>query len=174
MHPVHEPALPATVIVPPSISSPRCIPASPSMIILPVDIPAPILRIFPASPLILITVSSDERVIHARRIMVDHNIARLPVFKDGKLVGIISDNEIAFALANLKSSYPLGRQKHQLEELLVHDAMSSPAITISKTRTVTDAAKKMIKHHVGCLPVVQNQKILGIVTRTDLLRTIKL
>lgn len=59
------------------------------------------------------TVSPDDRVIHARRIMIDENVARLPVVDDGILVGIISDNEIAFALAELKDSFPLGRQKHQ-------------------------------------------------------------
>ena len=52
--------------------------------------------------------------------------------------------------------------------------MSSPAITISSDKTVADAAKKMIDYHVGCLPIIQNEKILGVVTRTDLLKTIKI
>ena len=47
-------------------------------------------------------VSPDDRVIHARRIMIDENIARIPVVDSGKLVGIISDNEIIFALADIK------------------------------------------------------------------------
>jgi CBS domain-containing protein len=119
-------------------------------------------------------VSPDDRVIHARRQMIDADIARLPVVNNGILIGMISDIDIVYALDKIKKGFPLGKQKHQLEELLVHDAMSSPAITISKTKTVADAAKKMIEHHVGCLLVVQNEKILGIVTRTDLLKTIKI
>jgi CBS domain-containing protein len=122
----------------------------------------------------IITISSNDRVIHARRIMVDKNIARLPVLKDGKLVGIISDNEIAFALANLKSSFPLGRQKHQLEELHVEDVMKKPAIWTKPNVSASEVASIMIKNNLGMLPLVENDKIVGIISRTDLLKTISL
>lgn len=118
------------------------------------------------------TVSPDDRIIHARRQMIDADIARLPVVNNGMLIGIISDIDIVYALDKIKKGFPLGKQKHQLEELLVNDAMSSPAITISSDKTVADAAKIMIDRHVGCLPVMQNEKIHGVVTRTDLIRTI--
>lgn len=117
-------------------------------------------------------ISSDDRVIHARRTMIDNNIARLPVIDDGKLVGIISDTEIAFAFANLKRSFPLGRQKHQLEELLVEDVMKSPVIWAEPGMTAMEAAKVMLKHNIGALPLMKDNTIVGIVTRTDLLKTI--
>lgn len=119
------------------------------------------------------SVSPDDRVIHARRQMIDADIARLPVVNNGILIGIISDIDIVFALDRIKRGFPLGKQKHQLDELLVHDAMSSPAISIPFNRTIVDAAEMMIKHHIGCLPVMQNEKFIGIITRTDLLKTIK-
>ena len=117
-------------------------------------------------------VSSDDRVIHARRIMIDEDVARLPVIDDGKLVGIISDNEIAFALAKLKRSYSLGHQKHHLEELLVSDAMKSPAIWTEPNMSAVDSAKIMINNNIGFLPIVENNQLKGIVTRTDILKTI--
>jgi len=120
----------------------------------------------------IMSVASDDRVIHARRIMVDENIARLPVLKDGRLVGIISDNEIAFALANIKRSFPLGRQKHQLEELLVQDVMKTPAIWAQPDISACEAASIMLKNNLGALPLIENEKIVGIVSRTDLLKTI--
>ena len=120
------------------------------------------------------TVSPEDRVIHARRKMIDADIARLPVVNNGLLIGIISDIDIAHAFDKIKRGFPLGKQKHQLEELLINDVMSSPVITITADKTVEDAAKIMIEHHVGCLPIMQNEKILGLVTRTDLLRTIKM
>ena len=106
--------------------------------------------------------------------MIDENVARLPVINNGMLIGMISDIDIAFALAEIKRSFPLGRQKHQLDELLVNDAMRTPAISINYDKTVTDAAKLMMEHHVGSLPVIKNDKVVGIVTRTDLLKTITL
>ncbi len=117
-------------------------------------------------------VSPDDRVIHARRIMIDNNIARLPVIDDGKLVGIISDTEIAFAFADLKRSFPLGRQKHQLDELVVKAVMKTPVIWAEPGMTAMEAAKVMLKHNVGALPLLKDNTIVGIVTRTDLLKTI--
>jgi len=118
------------------------------------------------------TISPDERVIHARRIMIDENVARLPVINQGKLVGIISDTEITFALASVKRSIPLGRQKHALDELQVKDVMKTPVIWIESGMTVSEAAKVMIKNNIGALPLIENNKIIGIITRTDLIKTI--
>ena len=121
---------------------------------------------------IIHTVSPDDRVIHARRIIINENIARLPVVDQGKLVGIISDNEIAFAFARLKRSFPLGRQKHQLDELLVRNVMKTPALWTEPHITATEAATIMLKNNVGALPLIENGKLVGIVSRTDLLNTI--
>jgi len=121
----------------------------------------------------VITISPDDRVIHARRIMIDQNLARLPVVNEGKLVGIISDNEIAFALAEVKRSIPLGRQKHQLDELLVGDVMKSPVVWTEPNITAKEAAAIMLKSNAGALPLLENGKLVGIITRTDLLKTIQ-
>ena len=120
----------------------------------------------------LLTVSPDDRVIHARRIMIDEDIARLPVVDQGNLVGMISDNEISFALAKIKKSYPIGKQKHRLDELLVREVMKKPAIWAAYTMTVAEAADQMLKENVGALPIIKNDKLIGIITRTDLLSTI--
>ena len=121
----------------------------------------------------IITISSDDRVIHARRIMIDQNLARLPVINQGKLVGIISDNEIAFALAEVKGSFPLGRQKHQLDELLVGDVMKTPVIWTEPNMTAKETAILMSKSNAGALPLLENGKLVGIISRTDLLKTIQ-
>jgi len=122
----------------------------------------------------VLTVSPDDRVIHARRIMITQNIARLPVLQDNQLVGIISDIEIALALASLKKSYSIGKQKHHLDELLVGDAMRSPVVWSSPSIRIYDAAQLMLSQNIGALPLLENDKLVGMVTRTDLLRTIVL
>jgi len=120
----------------------------------------------------IFSVSPDDRVIHARRIIIDENIARLPVIDEGKLVGMISDTEIAFALASVKRSFPLGRQKHQLDELLVSDVMKTPVLWTEPNMKISDVATIMLKNNVGALPLVENNKIVGIISRTDLLKTV--
>ena len=120
----------------------------------------------------ILSVSPDDRVIHARRIMIDENIARLPVVDNGKLIGIISDNEIVFALAGIKRSIPLGRQKHRLDELLVADVMKTPAIWSQASLTAAEAANIMLKNNIGAIPLIEKGKLIGIISRTDLLNTI--
>ncbi len=119
-------------------------------------------------------VSPEDRIVHARRVMIDENVARLPVVDQGKLFGIISDIEIAFAFAKLKKSFSLGHQKHRLDELLVKKVMKSPVLWTTRTVSVIEAAKIMMKHHIGSLPVIDDDALVGIVTRTDLLKTVSL
>ena len=117
------------------------------------------------------TAHPEDRVIHARRLMLDNDIARLPVVENGKVIGIISDKEIAFAFATLKRSVSLGQQQNRLRNLLVRDIMKSPAIVARDNISIKDAAHIMMEHEIGCLPIVgRNNKLKGIVTRTDLLK----
>ena len=123
---------------------------------------------------VLRSVSPEDRVIHARHEMIEAHVARLPVVNNGMLIGIISDFDIALALAKIKKAFPLGKQKHQLDELLVNDAMKSPPISIDSGKTIKDAAMMMKDNGIGCLPVIKGGKIAGIISRTDLLKTISL
>jgi CBS domain-containing protein len=120
----------------------------------------------------IISVSPEDRIIHARRIMIDENVARLPVINNGTLIGVISDNEIVFALAEVKKSFSLGKQKHRLEELIVNDAMRTPVIWADSEISVSETANIMMDNNIGFLPLMKNNKIVGVVTRTDLLKTI--
>mgnify|MGYP006293348927 CR=1 FL=1 len=120
------------------------------------------------------SVSPDDRVIHARRRMIDESVARLPVINNGMLIGMISDIDIAFSLAKIKKLFPLGKQKHQLDELLVNDVMKVPVISAESDKTVKEIAEMMIEHQIGSVPITENKKIAGIVSRTDVLKTINL
>ena len=120
------------------------------------------------------TVSSEDRVVHARRMMLDNEVARLPVVYRGRLIGMISDREVAFAFASLKKSITLGKQKHKLEELLVKDIMKTPAVWIPASTSIMDAAKIMMRLNVGALPVLKGENLIGIISRTDVLKTVSL
>ncbi|KAA0012420.1 MAG: CBS domain-containing protein [Thermoplasmata archaeon] len=120
----------------------------------------------------VLSVAPDDRVIHARRLIIENNIARLPVVEEGEVLGIIAEMDIARAFANLKRSIPYRHQKHHLEEMLVRDSMKTPAIVGDPEMSIKDAAKKMANENVGCLPIVKDDRIEGIVTRTDVIKTI--
>lgn len=118
-------------------------------------------------------VAEDDRIIHARRMMLESDIQRLPVHRDGKLVGIISESDIALAFADFKREVPLNHQGARIKELLVGDFMRRNVVSAPPAMTIKGAAALMLKEGVGCLPVVdEDGKILGIVSRTDVIRTI--
>lgn len=116
-------------------------------------------------------VEAGERLVHARRLLIDHDIARLPVLAGGHVEGIIAEHEIANAFAGFKEAD--GHvQKAMIREMHVGDWMKRDVITAGPDMSCTDAAARMREHHVGALPVVDGDgTIQGIVTRTDLIRT---
>ena len=117
------------------------------------------------------SVSPGERLVHARRLILDHDIARLPVLEGGKVKGIIAEHEIARAFAGLKQA-DAHVQKASVRDLQVGDYMRSKVITAHPDMSAKDAAKLMMDEHVGGLPIVNGRGIIeGIVTRTDLIRT---
>ncbi len=116
-------------------------------------------------------VSAEERLVHARRLLIDHDIARLPVLKDGKLEGIIAEHEIAGAFAQLKQEDALPQRDH-IRDLQVGPYMRRKVVTGRPEMSAKDAAAVMLKEHVGALPIVDGRgQIQGIVTRTDLIKT---
>lgn len=117
------------------------------------------------------SVSPGERLVHARRLLLDHDIARLPVLEGGKVAGIIAEHEIANAFAGFKQA-DAHVQKASVRDLPVADYMRRNVITARPDMSARDAAQLMLKEHVGGLPVVNARGVIeGIVTRTDLIRT---
>lgn len=120
----------------------------------------------------LVVVQPTDRVIHARRLMMDHHVERLPVLDHGKLVGIVGEGDIASGLARFKSTVRDNHQPAALQRFLVEDVMQRTVITTTPETTAKAAAAQMRSEDVGSLPVVRGDRVVGIVTRTDLLKLI--
>lgn len=117
------------------------------------------------------SVGPGERLVHARRLLLDHDIARLPVLDGGKVAGIIAEHEIANAFAGFKLA-DAHVQKASIRDLQVAPYMRRKVITAKGDMSAKDAAQLMLKNQVGGLPVVDARGVIeGIVTRTDLIRT---
>lgn len=116
-------------------------------------------------------VGAEERLIHARRLLLDNDIARLPVLEGGRVRGIIAEHEIAGAFAGLKEA-DSHVQRVNIRDLMVGPYMRRQVITARPEMSAKDAAKVMMDNHIGGLPIVsENGTIQGMVTRTDLIRT---
>jgi len=114
------------------------------------------------------------------RVLLEHGISGVPVLSDeGKVLGVVSEGDVL-----VKAGASLGHQEHAANWLFGDDeglglkrraqtaaeAMSRPAITVDPHCTVAEAARLMVRRSVNRLPVVDEGRLVGIVTRTDVVR----
>ena len=88
-------------------------------------------------------------------------IAGMPVVDKGKLVGIISQSDI---LKGLKTG--------AIVDLSVSDVMTADVITVPPTESAILVAKLMVEKHINRIPIVDNDKVVGIVTRGDIIKAV--
>ena len=103
-----------------------------------------------------VTVSSHDSLQTAENLMREGGFRRLPVVDDEKLAGIISDRDI-----RAHAGY--------LELTKVSAAMTPDPKTVTPRMSVEDAARLMIEHKIGGLPVVEDGQLVGVITTTDVL-----
>ena len=121
----------------------------------------------------LIVVSPSERLVHARRLMIESHVGRLPVVEDDGLVGMITSKDLMRAFIDFRKNVPEKYQKSQIKEVLVEDIMSSNPQYVSKEMSITEVSNIMIETGYNGLPVVEEGKVIGIITQTDILRLIQ-
>jgi acetoin utilization protein AcuB len=117
-----------------------------------------------------ITVTLDEAMNSAIRKMKDGNFKHLPVVDPaGAVVGIVTDRDLKRASPSDATLLEVHELLYLLEKVKVSQVMTKKPITAGLEMSVSTAAGLLVKHKIGCLPVVDNGKLVGIVTQTDLL-----
>jgi len=109
----------------------------------------------------VVTVEPNVNVRRAVRAMNDFEIGCLIVVEAGRVVGVLTERDV------LKRVVDEGRNP---DKTLVKEVMSKPPITINPDADLEDAIELMFKHKIKKLPVVENGKLVGLVTFTDLVR----
>lgn len=116
----------------------------------------------------VVTVTPETTLQETLDISTARRIRHLPVVRDGFLVGLISDRDLRDAAPSIFAA-----DNNQVlatttaEQLMVRDV-----ITCHPLDVVEDAALQMYRHRVGCLPVVSNGQLVGIITERDMLHTL--
>lgn len=104
-----------------------------------------------------VTIGPLDPLSKAKTIMDEGRFRRLPVIEGGQLVGILTERD-------------LRQHTGALAVTRVNAAMRTQLITVTPYNTVEDAARLLLKHKIGGLPIVADGRLVGIVTTTDLLR----
>lgn len=121
----------------------------------------------------LVVVSPTDRLIHARRQMMEAHVGRVPVLDDEELVGVVTSKDLMRAFIDFRKNVPEKYQKSQIKEVLVEYIMSTNPTVTTKDATISEVAKIMMETGYNGLPVVEGGKVVGIITQTDILRLIE-
>lgn len=121
----------------------------------------------------IVSISPNERLIHARRIMGDNKVGRLPVIEDDELIGMVTSKDLMRAYIEFRKKTPEKYQKAQIKEIFVDDIMSSNPTYVSPEDSISEVANIMVDTGFNGLPVVENNQVIGMITQTDILRKIK-
>lgn len=117
-----------------------------------------------------ITVEPWTPMREARQRMAKERIRHLVVVQDGRVVGIVTDRDIRLNMSSPAINLSLWGISHLLVRLTVGDVMSRSVIVVDPDRPVAEAARIMVEHKIGALPVVDDGELTGIVTESDFVR----
>jgi CBS domain-containing protein len=117
----------------------------------------------------VVSISADDTLRIVGEIMELGHVRHLPVVRQGELVGVVSQRDLLRASLSNVMGLPQDEKSRFLEGVRISEVMSAPPISVGPDLSVEAAAGVMAEKKIGCLPVVSDGKLLGIVTDTDIL-----
>jgi CBS domain-containing protein len=119
----------------------------------------------------LVTLGRNERLLVADDVMKIGRVRHLPIVDDdGKLVGIISQRDLFHSGLLRALGYGSHAREQALDSLVVKEAMKSEVVTTTADTKIEDAAKLMLERKIGCLVVLEGEKLVGILTESDFVK----
>jgi CBS domain-containing protein len=118
----------------------------------------------------LVTISAGDTLATVEDIMTLGRVRHMPVVHAGRLVGVVSERDLLRASLSSLSDFGGDERRAFLHVVEIKRVMSAPPIVIGPEATVEEAARVMAERKIGCLPVVEDEELIGLITETDLLR----
>jgi CBS domain-containing protein len=117
------------------------------------------------------SVRSDERLDFVDDVMSLGRVRHLPVIDGSQLVGVVTQRDLLAASLSRALDFDAQERRAFLRSVNAGEVMAKKPITVGPAASLTQAAQLMLRHKIGCLPVVgATGEALGLVTETDLLR----
>ncbi len=118
----------------------------------------------------VITISPEMPITEAINLMRREHIRRAPVIKGTKLVGIVSDKDLLNASPSPATSLSIWEMNYLLSKITVSDVMTQEVMTITTSTPIEEAARIMADNKIGGLPVTKDDRVVGMITETDLFK----
>lgn len=120
-----------------------------------------------------ITVNANDMISKASDLMTEKDLHRIPVLENGKLVGLVTKGLITSKGVGGTTSLSIFELNYLLNKTTVKTVMIKlkDLVTIGPNELLEEAAQSMLKHDIGCLPVLENDQLVGILTQNDLFKS---
>jgi CBS-domain-containing membrane protein len=105
--------------------------------------------------------------------MATKRLRHLPVLEQGDVVGLVTQRDLFKAAMSSTMGYGAKAQQAFLQSVRVKEIMVYPVVTVSPEMSVAEAVDMLMQRGIGCLPVVEAGRLVGILTKTDLLRCLR-
>lgn len=119
-----------------------------------------------------VTVSPKTTLPDAHDLMKRRRVRRLPVVDEGKLVGIVTLGDVREASPSDATTLSIYEMNYLLSRLTVEKIMTKNVLTLTPSTPIREAAGMMLLHKVSGLPVMENDRLVGIITESDIFRVV--
>jgi CBS domain-containing protein len=119
-----------------------------------------------------LTISPRMRLPQIKSLMRTNKIRRLPVLDQGRLVGIVTLGDVRNAFPSDASMLSIYELSYLVDKVTARDVMRTSVVTVPFDASVIEAARLMLKHKIGGLPVVDNDTVVGMITESDIFRAV--
>ena len=118
----------------------------------------------------VITATPDMALADVQRLMRDNHIRHVPVVSGKRLVGIITDRDVREASPSPATTLTRGEIAYQMATTPIKQCMTQNVVWIASDIDMVQATRLLLQRKCGCLPVVDNGTLVGIITEMDCLR----
>jgi acetoin utilization protein AcuB len=115
-----------------------------------------------------VTVTPETTFPEAFQLIREKGIRHLPVVDEGKLVGVAARTDLLHASPSMATTLSVFEMNFLLANLHVREVMSTPPVTVSEDAPLEEAARVMVENKIGCLPVMRDGELAGLITETDI------
>ena len=121
----------------------------------------------------VITIDVDDSMQQAVRLLKENNIRMLPVLRNAKLAGVVSDADLKRASASDATLLDIHELLYLISKIKIKDIMTKAPITVPPDFTVEETAQILLDHKISGVPVVDEKgRVAGIITRDDLFKVL--
>jgi CBS domain-containing protein len=120
-----------------------------------------------------VTLKPDDTLDLANDVISLGRIRHIPVLEDGRLVGLLSERDLIGAAATTIFGLKQKSKSALLKNVLIKDMMKKRVFTVKPETPIKEAAHLLAEKKIGCVPVVSDESLIGLVTTTDILRYVE-